>query len=45
LGHIDVANLLQATLDEEGNADKILTHIAEGFVNADAAASTGARRR
>jgi ferritin-like metal-binding protein YciE len=36
LGHDDVANLLQETLDEEGNADKMLTHIAEGFVNTEA---------
>jgi hypothetical protein len=28
---------LQKSLDEEGNADKILTHIAESFVNAEAA--------
>jgi ferritin-like metal-binding protein YciE len=37
LGRSDVANLLQQTLDEEGNADKILTHIAESFVNQEAA--------
>jgi len=37
LGKNDVANLLQETLDEEGNADKILTHIAEQFVNPKAA--------
>ncbi|MGE3315269.1 MAG: ferritin-like domain-containing protein [Planctomycetaceae bacterium] len=39
LGLNSVAALLQETLDEEGNADKILTHVAEGFVNADAARS------
>jgi ferritin-like metal-binding protein YciE len=37
LGHNEVANLLQETLDEEANADKILTHVAENFVNAAAA--------
>ena len=37
LGRSDVADLLQQTLDEEGNADKILTQIAEGFVNQEAA--------
>lgn len=39
LGRNDVANLLQETLDEEGNADKILTDIAETWVNAQAARS------
>jgi len=34
-----IATLLQETLDEEGNADKILTHIAESWVNAQAAHS------
>ena len=33
LGLTDVAELLQQTLDEEGNADKKLTQIAEGRVN------------
>jgi ferritin-like metal-binding protein YciE len=37
LGRSDVARLLQETLEEEGNADKILTHIAESWVNAQAA--------
>jgi ferritin-like metal-binding protein YciE len=37
IGRNDVANLLQETLDEEGNADKILTDIAESWVNAQAA--------
>ena len=37
LGKRNVANLLQETLDEEGNADKILTHIAESWVNDQAA--------
>jgi len=34
LGHNHVAELLQQTLDEEGNADKKLTEIAMGSVNA-----------
>jgi ferritin-like metal-binding protein YciE len=33
LGHVNIAHLLQATLDEEGHADKILTEIAEQSVN------------
>lgn len=33
LGLQQVAQLLQETLDEEANADKILTHVAESFVN------------
>ena len=33
LGYSDQADLLQATLDEEGNADKILTQIAETSIN------------
>ncbi len=37
LGRSDVANLLQQSLDEEGNADKILTEIAESWVNQEAA--------
>jgi ferritin-like metal-binding protein YciE len=36
LGHADIADLLQETLDEEGNADKKLTEIAESIVNQDA---------
>ena len=39
LGLTPVAALLQETLDEEANADKILTHIAESIVNAEAARS------
>ena len=39
LGLTEVARLLQETLDEEGNADKILTHIAESSVNTVAANS------
>ncbi|MES2907531.1 MAG: ferritin-like domain-containing protein [Pseudomonadota bacterium] len=37
LGHKDIAKLLTATLDEEKNADKKLTTIGEGKVNAKAA--------
>ncbi len=37
LGHQEVAALLQETLEEEANADKILTHIAESVVNVQAA--------
>ena len=33
LGMSDVASLLQQTLDEEGQTDKLLTRIAEGSVN------------
>ena len=33
LGHSEAARLLQATLDEEGNANKTLTAIAEQGVN------------
>lgn len=33
LGRQDAAELLQETLDDEANADKLLTHIAEGIVN------------
>jgi ferritin-like metal-binding protein YciE len=36
LGHQDIADLLQETLDEEGNADKKLTEIAESVVNQEA---------
>jgi ferritin-like metal-binding protein YciE len=37
LGRNDVAELLQQTLDEEGKTDKILTQVAEGLVNPQAA--------
>jgi ferritin-like metal-binding protein YciE len=37
LGHQEAGRLLQETLDEEGNADKLLTHIAETAVNREAA--------
>lgn len=36
LGLSEAANLLQETLDEEGETDKLLTSIAEGFVNEEA---------
>jgi len=36
LGYESQADLLQATLDEEGNTDKILTEIAEGSINIEA---------
>jgi ferritin-like metal-binding protein YciE len=34
LGHSEAAKLLQQTLDEEGQTDKLLTKIAETAVNA-----------
>jgi ferritin-like metal-binding protein YciE len=37
LGHTDVANLLQQTLNEEKAADKKLSQLAEGGINQDAA--------
>ncbi|MGI8978617.1 MAG: ferritin-like domain-containing protein [Pirellulaceae bacterium] len=37
LGLDEVANLLQDTLDEEGNADKKLTELAETVINVEAA--------
>jgi ferritin-like metal-binding protein YciE len=37
LGYRDVADTLQMTLDEEGQADKLLTRIAESSANAQAA--------
>lgn len=38
LGYDDAAELLQETLDEEGNADKKLTELAESVINVEAAA-------
>jgi ferritin-like metal-binding protein YciE len=38
LGFVDAAELLQETLDEEAETDKILTALADGGVNAKAAA-------
>lgn len=37
LGHSDVADLLQQTLDEEGETDHLLTRIAESTINPAAA--------
>ena len=37
LGLTNVANLLQTTLDEEGETDKLLTQIAEQHINVQAA--------
>lgn len=37
LGYEEAANLLQQTLDEEGEADKKLTQIAENTINVEAA--------
>lgn len=37
LGHWEVANLLQKTLNEEKEADAALTFVAEAFINAEAA--------
>jgi ferritin-like metal-binding protein YciE len=38
LGETDAAKLLQQTLDEEGQADKILTQLAESSINVEAMA-------
>jgi len=40
LGLDEVADLLQETLDEEGNADKKLTEIAETAINVEATAAS-----
>jgi ferritin-like metal-binding protein YciE len=37
IGLTDVAQLLQTTLNEEGEADKLLTSIAEEHINVQAA--------
>jgi len=39
LGHDEVVELLQASIEEEGNADKKLTEIAESRVNQEAGAA------
>ena len=39
LGYLEAARILQETLDEEGEADKKLTHIAEQTINRPAAAT------
>jgi hypothetical protein len=36
LGYVEAASILQQTLEEEGDADKKLTRIAESHVNAEA---------
>ena len=36
LGYEEAAELLQATLDEEGDADKVLTELAERIINIEA---------
>jgi ferritin-like metal-binding protein YciE len=36
LGYVDAAALLQETLDEEGEADKKLTQLAETVINVEA---------
>jgi ferritin-like metal-binding protein YciE len=41
LGETRHAQLLQQTLDEEGNANKLLTQLAESSINADAAIGDG----
>ncbi len=41
LGHFEAVTLLQQTLDEEGEADKRLTRIAERRVNVEAVRQTG----
>jgi ferritin-like metal-binding protein YciE len=38
MGHTDVVELLQQTLDNEKETDVALTQVAEGFVNDQAAA-------
>jgi len=38
LGHSDVADILQTTLDEEGTTDHKLTELAEAYVNEEASA-------
>jgi len=38
-GHSEVARTLQQTLDEEGQADKLLTHLATSEINDAASAS------
>jgi ferritin-like metal-binding protein YciE len=40
LGQSDAADLLQLTLDEEGETDKLLTELAESVVNVEAPASS-----
>jgi len=44
LGNQQIANLFQQTLDEEGNADKKLTALAESSINVEAASGAGKSR-
>jgi len=44
MGNQQMANLLQQTLDEEGNADKKLTVLAESSINLEAASGAGKSR-
>jgi len=44
LGNQQIANLFQQTLDEEGNADKKLTALAESSINVQAAGGAGKSR-
>jgi len=43
LGYVEAASILQQTLEEEGDADKKLTRIAESHVNAEAVNSSAVR--
>lgn len=45
LGQTEAAKLLQQTLDEEGEADKKLTELAETLINQQAAESAGSAER
>ncbi len=42
LGYSEQADMLQTTLNEEGDTDKLLTQIAESSINIDAEAGSGA---
>jgi ferritin-like metal-binding protein YciE len=44
LGQREAVQLLQQTLDEEGNADKLLTQIAMSSINLEAASGTNTNR-
>lgn len=43
LGLLEVSSILQATLNEEGEADKLLTMIATAVINQNAATATASR--
>jgi ferritin-like metal-binding protein YciE len=45
LGHTNAAMLLDTTVKEEGQADHLLTQIAESHVNADAMSETQTKRK